>query len=89
MPETNYKESSVAGTRWTRAFRIQIDNMFQVTPQILFVEEEAVQIGDQVITTICGNLSAAYDPANPLDLAIYEALNAKYVALREARDAAV
>jgi len=87
MPEINYKESAIAGTKWTRAVRVQIDNPYQAIPNILFVEEEAMQFGDKVVTNICGNLNAAFDLENPLHVEIYTKLNELYVMLREARDA--
>jgi len=89
METQNYKESSITGQKWTRAVRVQIDNLLNATPSILFVEEEAINLGERVITEMSGNLSAAFDLENPLHVEIYTKLNELYILLREARDAAL
>lgn len=42
----NYKESAVAGTKWTRSWQVNIDNKYQQIPTIAFFEEEVVDTGD-------------------------------------------
>ena len=89
MPDTpNYKESEITGQKWTRAVRVQIDNPINSTPSILFVEEEAINLGAKVITNLSGNLYTQFAPENPLHLEIYTKLNELYILLREARDVA-
>jgi len=89
MPETNYKESAVAGQKWTRAIRVQIDNPLNGQPSIMFVEEEAINFGDSTITNLSGNLHAQFDSSNPLHVEIYTKLDQLYTLLREVRDAAI
>lgn len=84
----DYKESSIAGTSWQRAVRVVVENPYGGVPSVNIVEEKAINLGDSVITNLCGNLSTSFDAANPLHMAIYEKLNELYVVLREARDAA-
>lgn len=85
----DYKESSVAGTSWQRATRVVIENPYGGTPSVNIVEEKAINLGEQVISNLSGNLSTQFDAENQLHMAIYEKLNELYVILREARDAAV
>lgn len=84
----DYKESSVAGTSWQRAVRVVVENPYGGVPSINIVEEKAVNLGDGVITNLCGNLTTVFNPEDALHMAIYEKLNELYVVLREARDAA-
>lgn len=84
----DYKESSVAGTSWQRAVRVVVENPYGGAPSVNIVEEKVINLGDSVITKLCGNLTTTFDPDNPLHMTIYEKLNELYVALREARDAA-
>lgn len=85
----NYKESEITGSKWQRAVRVQIDNPLDKTSSILFVEEEAINIGDRVITNIVSNLQCQMDVTNPIHVEIYTKLNELYVSLREARDTEV
>lgn len=83
----DYKESSVIGTKWQRCCRVIIENPYNATPSILFVEEEALNTGSDVITRPVANLSCSMDTNNSLHTTIYTKLNELYVLLREARDA--
>lgn len=85
---SDYKESTIAGTSWQRACRVVVENPLNGTPSILFVEEQAINLGEQVISNLSGNLSTQFDAENQLHMAIYEKLNELYVILREARDMA-
>lgn len=84
MPD--YKESTIAGTKWQRAVRVAVENPLNGTPAIMFVEEEAVNLGDKVITNAVGHLTATFDQTSPLHVEIYTKLNELYTLLREARD---
>lgn len=59
----DYKESTVAGTSWIRACRVVIENPYQQAPSVMFVEERAINLGDQIITQLQSNVSCAFDPA--------------------------
>lgn len=85
----DYKESTVTGSKWQRAVRVCIENPYNGTPSIMFVEEEAVNLGDKVITNLVANLSCAFDTNNVLHTELYTKLNELYVLLREERDAAL
>lgn len=84
---TDYKQSEVTGTTWTRAGRVMIDNPLGGTPSILFAEEEATNLGTRTITNLVGNICVQMDPANPKHLAAYNAINEIYIEERERRDA--
>ncbi len=60
MPD--YNESSVAGTRWKRACRINIENPLNGTPSVLFAEEEVINLGEGVepIKQLVSNLSVPF-----------------------------
>lgn len=83
----NYKQSSVSGEKWQRAVRVQINNPYNETPSIMFVEEEIVEVNGEVHSKLVANLSAAFDANRPDHVALYNQLNAIYTELREARDA--
>ena len=85
----NYAESAIQGTKWKRACRVVVDNPYGATPSLMIVEEEAVNLGDRVITNICANLSTQFDPENPLHLDLYTKLNEVYTILRDIRDTPV
>lgn len=85
----NYNESTVAGTKWTRACRVVVENPLNAAPSILIVEEDAINLDERVICNLSGNLSTTFDVENPLHLTIYEKLNELYMLLREARDTAI
>lgn len=89
----DYKESVIAGTSWTRATRLVIENPLNLPelreegiPSLMIVEEEVINTGTKAIKTICGNLSCQFDITDPDDLALYELLDKKYVKLRGIRD---
>lgn len=60
---TNYKETEVQGQSWQRACRVVVENPLNGTSTIMFVEEEAVNLGDKTLTNLCSNLSCTFDPA--------------------------
>lgn len=100
----NYMESSVVGTQWRRACRVLIENPLNDLPSIMFVEENALSLADDVHTSICANLNAPFDsavsfpvldPATDLPVGrdathgeIYALLYSLYMSLAKARDAA-
>lgn len=85
MPD--YKESTIAGTKWQRACRVVIENPLSGTPSIMFVEEEAINTGGKTITNLVANCGVAFDSADPKHIELYTKLNEIYTILREARDA--
>lgn len=52
----DYAESPITGTQWQRAARVVIENPRNGTPAVTFVEERALQLGDEVLLTPVGNL---------------------------------
>ena len=52
----NYKESAIVGTSWTRASSVVIDNTYNTTPSITFMEEEVFSVGSNFITKPKGSL---------------------------------
>lgn len=60
----NYKESTVTGTSWQRTGQIVISNPVGGIPTVYYNEEVAVNLGDRVITSPCGNLSVTCDDMN-------------------------
>lgn len=58
----DYKEGSVAGTKWNRASRIIITNELGVNPSILFVEQEVIALPDGTnIVRDIGNLNGEFN----------------------------
>ena len=85
----DYKESTVSGTSWQRAVRVVVENPYGGTPSINFVEERAVNLGGEITTQLCANLTTQFSSENQLHTDIYTKLNELYVLLREDRDAEV
>lgn len=82
----NYKQSTIAGEKWQRVVRVQINNPYNGVPSLMFVEEELMSIGDTVTSKLVDNLNLVFDPANPTHVALYDQLNALYVSARDTRD---
>jgi len=59
----DYKESTLAGTSWQRAVRVVVENPLNGTPSIMFVEEQAINTGSDIITRPVANLSCSFDPS--------------------------
>lgn len=59
----NYKETSVAGSKWTRSWQVVVENKFNKTPSITFFEEQIVDVGDGVPTStlVQGQLTEKFD----------------------------
>ena len=86
---TNYRESTVSGSQWTRAVRVVVENPYGQTPSLMFLEEEISILGDKQIKQNVANLYSQFDPENEDHVTLYTLLNAEYVKVREARDAAI
>ena len=84
MPD--YKETTVSGTAWQRAFRVSIDNAYGATPSIVFEEEKITNLAGELVRQPAGTLSRAFDALNTNHVALYEMLNNLYIELREERD---
>lgn len=54
----NYKETTVAGSAWTRSFSVSVDNPFNAVPSITFAEEDIFVVGGEVIHRPKENISA-------------------------------
>ena len=58
----DYKESTIAGTKYTRAKRINIENPKDALPYVVFLEEDVFNLGDgQSYTNDSGNLFLNFD----------------------------
>lgn len=101
MSAPNYKESDVTGTQWTRCTRVVIENPYGGAPSIIFVEENAIQLGEKVITQPSGNLFTPFNPTDEIPLLddngvdtletfnhlqVYQMLNSLYMYLAAQRD---
>lgn len=67
---SNYKESPVAGTEWTRCGVVQIVNPYQRNPSVQFIEERVLHVGEgrPPVFTSAGSVSVAFDPAKQIPL---------------------
>jgi hypothetical protein len=58
----DYNESTVAGSKWTRCYRLQIDNKSGATPKVVFFEEDRIQLEDgSSISTNRGAIHVAFE----------------------------
>lgn len=62
---SNYKETSVVGTKYTRSNRVKIHNPLGSTSSIVFNEENVVITDDGVISERAGSISESL--TNPLE----------------------
>lgn len=70
MP-TNYQETTVSGSTWVRAFQVQINNPYNGTPTVVFLEERAVALSDNTVMTIPavpGFCEAIFNPSAQIPL---------------------
>lgn len=67
-----------------RICRIVLDKPFGQPPTLMTVHEDVVD----GVSTLTGNMTVTYDASNPLDVALYAAMEAKIVSMRGVRDAA-
>lgn len=100
----NYKESSVAGSVWQRAYKVIIDNVYNSVPTVTFNEEEIISTGTTNISKHISSLVEHFnDPTksfpliNPLDGTeigtatyqdVYVLLSSLYINLANQRDQA-
>lgn len=66
-----------------RVCRIVFEKPAGAAPAILTVHEDIID----GVSTLVGNMLATYDENNPLDVALYAALEAKIDSMRVVRDA--
>lgn len=64
----NYKQGDITGTAWTRCSRIDISNPYGQAPLAYLYDEEALQLGERVITAPVGNLLLGVDMAASFDV---------------------
>lgn len=62
MPD--YKQTTINGTSWQRAWRVECENPLQGQRQITFHEETVANIGDSVMRTPAGSCSLPFDESN-------------------------
>jgi len=68
---SDYKQSTITGTKWTRTVRANIENPLNGTPGIFFAEEEVINIREDSspITRLMSNVSISFsDPALEIPL---------------------
>lgn len=63
---TDYNESTVAGSKWTRCKAIHITNEYGRLPHIIFGEEELLDVGDTdpIHKSVGSEIHANFDPVN-------------------------
>ena len=71
-----------------RTLRILFEKPYQGIPTIMTVDESLTVEDGETTSRLTGNMHGQYDPDNPLDVALYAALEAKVLDMRAKRDAA-
>lgn len=64
MPD--YKQTTINGTSWQRAWRVECENPLDSQRQITFHEELVLNAADQTIRSIAGSVSVVFDLQNAL-----------------------
>lgn len=66
----DYKQQNLTGQRWTRAFRVLIENPFGGVPSITFNEEGITTLSDgSVVNSPCGSVGMQFtDPTAVVQL---------------------
>lgn len=66
----NYKETTISGTAWNRAFRVTIENAYNTVPTMDFDEEKIISLADnQFVSQYVGKLKEKFsDPTVMFDL---------------------
>lgn len=82
----DYKESTVDGNKWRRAYRIEISNKHKQLPSIQFVEQDIISFGNEFVENHVGTLDIVFNENNPLHLQAYSILNSIYEEERVKRD---
>lgn len=59
MPD--YKESQVAGKKWQRCYRIDLQNNAGAMPCAIFFEEERFIVGDETLSRNVGQMQVNFD----------------------------
>ena len=69
MPD--YQESAVAGTKWNRFYRIEIDNTHRAVPVVYIYEEQVVSLDDSSeLRRPVSTLEMTYSPDYPISVRI-------------------
>jgi hypothetical protein len=98
----NYRQATIEGTTWTRAFKVVVNHPVQGGSSIEFHEEQAIQMLGNTTTTPSEVLTAAFDPEAEIEVLdpstgeptgmtiseayVYAALYSKYIAMAKTRD---
>ena len=67
----NYKETAVAGSKWTRSWQVVVENKYNQAPNVCFFEETIVDVGDgtPVSKLVPGQITEYFtDPSKTFDL---------------------
>jgi hypothetical protein len=54
---SDYRESTLSGTSWTRARSLYLENPFNSAPSVLIREEEILNLGDRQISQPAGEIN--------------------------------
>lgn len=65
---SDYNASIVSGQAWQRTHRIVFENPVGAVPTAVFFEQQAIAVGDEIITRERGVLSATFDSAATFDV---------------------
>jgi hypothetical protein len=100
----NYNESSINGTSYQRAWRVEAENPLEGSKHITFHEEVVAVLADDTIHKQKGNITKAYDPSASFNLLnpetgavvgsmthdeLYAAIYSLYIATATERDATI
>jgi hypothetical protein len=99
----NYKETTGSASMWRRCKQVIINNAYQATKQIMFMEEDIVVLDGRIIKNQSGTVFADYIPDYLINLRdpatgektgntipeslVYQALYSLYLDMAENRDA--
>ena len=64
----NYKQTNATGSMWTRCKQIHINNPLGQMPSVQMAEEDAVSIGDKVMTQPGRVINGSFSPQTVFDL---------------------
>lgn len=64
MPD--YKQTTISGTSWQRAWRVECENPLDGQRQITFHEEQVLNAAGQTVRTPAGSVSVRFDLQNAL-----------------------
>lgn len=64
----DYKETTIAGNKWTRCVKLTVDNPYQGAPGIVLSEEDVVLVGGTPVKFPSANIHVPFVPTDTVDL---------------------